>query len=126
MKLRMIRELASRVSGALVLAALSAAGAAMAGDDSWTDIIGQAMTIPKGLTMQQAMSGQRGVTMEMVQAFAGREPQFAGFAPWMETHFTAVDANGDRMVTMEEMYVWMDGNGVTDAQLTEAWYGKGR
>lgn len=122
----MKRTLANRARDALILAVAFMSAAAMAGDESWADVMGQAMSVRKGLTMQQAMSGQRGVTMEMVDAFAGRETQFAGFAPWMDAHFTEVDANADGMVTMDEMYIWMDNNGVTDAQLTGAWYGDGR
>ena len=110
--------------GALLFAgAILAAGAVFAQDESWTGVMSEAMSIRKGLTMRQAMSGERGVTMEMVKAYAERDTAAPGFESWMDAHFAEVDANGNGLVSLDEIYVWMDKNGVSDSQLTAAWSG---
>lgn len=106
---------ASRAMGGMFLAAaMMLSAAAFAQSQTWADIV------------SQAMAGHEGLTMEMVDSYADREKQFAGFRPWMDAHFTEIDVNADGMVTMDEMHVWMEKNNMTDTQLTKAWYEQGR
>ena len=105
----------SRVMGGMALAAaLMLSAASYAQDKTWADVV------------TQAMAGKHMLTMEMVNSYAEREEQFAGFRPWMTEHFEEIDADDDGMVTMDEMHVWMEKNNVTDTQLTKAWYEQGR
>jgi hypothetical protein len=108
---------AGRVAGAVLLAAAVVPGGAVRADDeflSWSDII------------KRAMADYPGLTMEMAHAFAAREKQFAGFAPWMDAHFDDGDTNDDGMVTMVEMRAWVDVHHMSDADLSKAWYEQAR
>ena len=108
-----LKTLRSALMAGVAIAVL--AGTAFAqGFMPWDDIL------------TKAMAGHKGLTMEMTHDFAQREKQFAGFEPWMISHFNEVDTDHDGSISMEEMHAWMDAHKMSGKELSDAWYGSAR
>ena len=94
----------------LVAGTVFASSAVAAPLTNWSDIF------------RMADSNQSGsVTMTEVESFQATT-DYPGFRPWMKDHFGALDKNGDGQVTMEEMHVSMEGMGMNDAALSQAFF----
>lgn len=97
----------------LVLGLALAAGAATAaaqGFMPWTKVLEMADTDGDGM-----------LSAKEVLYFDAAD-HYVGFQPFMSTHFREFDANGDGMVTMEESRAAVERLGMSEADMSKAFF----
>lgn len=100
----------ARMLVAALSLALVAAGAHAEGFMPWTKVLEMADTDGDGM-----------VSAKEIMYFDAAD-HYVGFQPFMTSHFRDFDTNGDGMVTMEESKAAVARLGMSEAEMSEAFF----